>query len=158
MKKYDRELLVKMLAEGKTLAEIGKYYNVSRQRIYQVLETFNIPTPNKTKKRLYTGQPKLKWLSKMLNHKKVAKNLKLEYLQKLELPDACPVLGIKLDYSLNKGSRADNSPSIDQIIAGNGYELGNTMVISWRANRIKNDSTVEELKKLSGFYSNLLTL
>lgn len=167
MYKYDKELLVKMLAEGKTLAQIGKHYNVSRQRIYQVLEALEIPTPHKTKKRMYVGQPKLKWLSRMLSYKKIEKKLRLEYLKSLELPDICPILGIELDYSVEKNKckgdgtiwqNRDNCPSIDQIIPGAGYDLDNIIVISFRANRIKNDSTLEELKKLTGFYSNLLTL
>lgn len=158
MIKYNREEIEKMLADGCTLHEIGAHYNVSRQRMYQVFELLDLQTPNRTKKRKYGTDPKIKWLSKMLSHKKIHRKDRLKYLEELELPDVCPVLGINLDYTCMLGKRTDNSPSIDQIIPGEGYELDNIIVISWRANRIKNDSTVAELKKLTGFYSNLLTL
>lgn len=59
------------------------------------------------------------------------------------VPYVCPVLGIPIVVDGN-GQR-DNSPSVDRKIPGLGYVKGNVRVISMRANRIKNDATVEEL-------------
>lgn len=61
-------------------------------------------------------------------------------------PETCPVLGIPLIFS--RGGRTNNTPSIDRKIPSIGYVKGNIRVISWRANRLKNDATLEELKKL----------
>lgn len=67
----------------------------------------------------------------------------------LELPEYCPILGIKLEVN-DQRSKA-NSPSIDKIIPELGYVKENVRIISWRANSIKNDSSVEEMKKLISF-------
>lgn len=52
--------------------------------------------------------------------------------------------------STNK--RHDGSPTIDRIINDLGYVKGNVIVISWRANRIKSDATLAELKAIVAFY------
>lgn len=64
-------------------------------------------------------------------------------------PDACPVLGITLEFG-DKG-RTNNTPSIDRKVPALGYTKGNISIISWRANRIKNDATLEELEKLVAY-------
>lgn len=61
----------------------------------------------------------------------------------------CPMLGIPLHFN-NKSSK-DDSPSLDRIIPELGYIPGNILLISYRANRIKNDSTIEELEKILSF-------
>ena len=50
---------------------------------------------------------------------------------------------------------ADNSYSLDRIDSTKGYTIENLMVISNRANRIKNNASNEELEKINEFYSNL---
>ncbi len=69
------------------------------------------------------------------------------------VPAFCPVLGIPL--LVGKEHPKDNNPSIDRIIPALGYVKENVIVISTRANRIKNNSTVEELGKLYTFYRGL---
>lgn len=68
----------------------------------------------------------------------------------LPLPMECPVFGIKLNYAGNKGMRGfiDDSPSIDRIDPNDGYVQGNVRIICWRANRIKSDASIDELKKI----------
>jgi len=61
----------------------------------------------------------------------------------------CPMLGIELQFN-NKKS-CDNSPSLDRIIPSVGYVPGNIQLISYRANRIKNDASLEELKSIVAF-------
>lgn len=58
----------------------------------------------------------------------------------------CPVLGIELCWTNDK--MLDNSPTLDKIIPELGYIKGNIAVISQRANRIKNDASLEELGKI----------
>lgn len=69
-------------------------------------------------------------------------------------PTHCPVLGIPIDYSTGRGLRPD-SPSIDRIDNSRGYVHGNRIVISRRANTIKNDATVAELRAVADFYARL---
>ncbi len=67
------------------------------------------------------------------------------------LPDVCPVLEISLDYSLFRGKgcgHTSNSPSIDRIDSDGGYTIGNVRVISDRANRLRNNGSLEELEKV----------
>lgn len=65
----------------------------------------------------------------------------------------CPVLGIDLCVSNN--TTTDNSPSLDRIIPEKGYVPENIIVISHRANRIKNNATVDELEKVASFLRGL---
>lgn len=62
------------------------------------------------------------------------------------IPMHCPILGIKLEAS--NGYRSEATPSLDQIIPGKGYIKKNIAVISWRANRIKNDGLLSEFEKI----------
>jgi hypothetical protein len=67
-----------------------------------------------------------------------------------EIPNECPVLGIPLFPS--KGTMGANSPTLDKIIPTLGYVPGNVVVVSARANRLKSDATIEELRCLVEFY------
>ena len=58
----------------------------------------------------------------------------------------CPVLGISFVWGTKKNHNL--SPSLDRMIPAKGYVKGNLKFISYKANRIKNDSTVEILKNL----------
>lgn len=61
----------------------------------------------------------------------------------------CPVLGMPLVFSLGNGSGGrDDSPSFDRFIPTLGYIRGNVSVISNRANRMKYDASLAELKLL----------
>lgn len=67
----------------------------------------------------------------------------------LILPDYCPVLGIKLATNTNKRAmKAYDSPSIDRFDNTKGYIPGNIRVISNRANILKRDATLEEMKAI----------
>ncbi len=62
----------------------------------------------------------------------------------LKTPETCPVLGIPLRRG--EGQLEEWSPTVDRINPLVGYVRGNVCVISWRANRLKSDATVEELR------------
>lgn len=66
------------------------------------------------------------------------------------IPNICPVLGIPLKVGTRK--EHDNAPSLDKKIPKLGYVKGNVRVISYRANRIKNDATIEELEKVLAYF------
>lgn len=71
------------------------------------------------------------------------------------MPESCPVLGIPL-FSGTEGSQCDNSPTLDRIIPELGYVRGNVIVVSAKANRIKNDATVTEIRQVLNYYATLL--
>jgi hypothetical protein len=66
----------------------------------------------------------------------------------IEWSTHCPVLDVELNWFATSG-RAENSPSFDRIDPTKGYIPGNVRIISWRANRIKNDGTAEEHRKIA---------
>jgi hypothetical protein len=63
----------------------------------------------------------------------------------LVVPEFCPVLGIKLEVGYGKNYNRGCSPSVDRFDNNIGYTPENIRVISYRANRLKCDATVEEL-------------
>lgn len=65
----------------------------------------------------------------------------------IKIPAICPVLGMKLKARSARGP-IDCSPSLDRIDSSKGYVPGNVAVISFRANALKRDATLDELKKL----------
>ena len=71
-------------------------------------------------------------------------------LDDLQILERCPVLNIPLlDWGDNGiHDTRDNSPSLDRLVPELGYIKSNVRVISQRANRIKHNATLEELKAL----------
>jgi len=72
-------------------------------------------------------------------------------LHELDIPITCPVLGIPMVFE--KVRPTDNSVSYDRIDSTLGYEPGNMVIISNRANRLKSDATLDEMRLLVEFYS-----
>lgn len=68
-------------------------------------------------------------------------------LSDIVIPDRCPLLGTELSPAVGKVDRA-SSPTLDRIRPELGYVHGNVWVISYRANTIKNDASIEELEAL----------
>ena len=75
-------------------------------------------------------------------------------LDDIVIPERCPLLGIKIESTEVRNS--PNNPSLDKIIPEKGYIKGNVWVISNRANTLKNDATLTELKTLVENLENLL--
>ena len=64
-------------------------------------------------------------------------------IEDIFVPEMCPILGIPL--SVNANVPSDSSPSLDRVNPVLGYTKDNINVISYRANRLKNSFTHEEL-------------
>lgn len=79
-------------------------------------------------------------------------DLTIDQLNNFTFPLTCPITGVKLKY---KGSLEDNTYSFDRIDSSKGYTIDNLIIISWRANKLKNNATIKELKQLAEFYTNL---
>jgi hypothetical protein len=66
-----------------------------------------------------------------------------------DIPEFCPLLPwIRLTYEVGK-QRQPGAPSLDRIDSSLGYVPGNVWIISWRANNLKGDATVEEIQALA---------
>lgn len=87
-----------------------------------------------------------------------AKKLGREFnltLADLVIPDLCPVLGIPLYPSVTGRRDRTHSPSIDRIDSSRGYTRDNIVIVSYRANVIKNNATPDELDRVASFYRQL---
>jgi len=85
--------------------------------------------------------------ARLLSHaKERAKEQNLEFNiteDDIDIPEFCPVLGIPM--FVGEGKFHDGSLTIDRVNNNRGYVKGNVAVISWRANSLKGDSTIEEI-------------
>lgn len=88
-----------------------------------------------------------------------ARKLELEFnldVTDIIIPKFCPILGIEIASGVGSNNKIkDNSPSIDRINNNKGYIKGNIQIISNRANRIKSDSTIEELEQILHYLKGL---
>jgi hypothetical protein len=71
----------------------------------------------------------------------------------LKIPLLCPVLGFEIKCGTKKF--VDTSPSLDRIDINHGYTPENIRMISWRANKLKNDATYLEYERVCNFYRTL---
>lgn len=67
------------------------------------------------------------------------------------IPLKCPIFDIEL-----KINDPDWTPSIDRINPRLGYIRGNIIIVSNKANRIKNNALPEDILKVGRFYSKLI--
>lgn len=67
----------------------------------------------------------------------------------LTIPNVCPVLGIPLGQHLDR----DNWISIDRTDNTVGYIPGNVQIISYKANRSKNNMSPAELMMLANYFN-----
>jgi hypothetical protein len=65
------------------------------------------------------------------------------------IPKVCPVLGLEL--TVGRGAPGPCSPSLDRMDNSLGYVKGNVRVISNRANSLKSDATIEELRAVLAY-------
>jgi len=79
-------------------------------------------------------------------------------LEDFEIPEYCPILGIKLEFNEHGFDKTNKSlfsgiPSIDRIDNSKGYVKGNTWIISRLANTMKNKGSFENLYRFSRFFN-----
>lgn len=65
-------------------------------------------------------------------------------------PEVCPVFGTPLRYD-TKVAQADDSASVDRTLSTFGYTKANVDTISWRANRLMNDGTLDEFEQIVAY-------
>lgn len=61
-----------------------------------------------------------------------------------EIPDKCPLLGIELYVADGRKTVKYNSASLDRIDSSKGYTKDNIWIISFKANTMKSNSTLDE--------------
>lgn len=101
---------------------------------------------NAYKRKSYRINPKKTLLNRAkARSKRKGYDFNLE-LEDIVIPNTCPILGCKLEM----GNKKDysSSPSLDRIDPTMGYVKGNVWVISTRANTIKSNLLLSELKEV----------
>ncbi len=125
--------------------DMAAHFGVTQKSILRVLRKEKIRSRRKRKALVRT---KAENKVTQLLYRKGRTSLELEDFR--PLPTHCPILGIELDYAVSK-SPSDNSPSLDRLDHSKGYVKGNVVLCSVRANRIKNNGSVEEHRKIADF-------
>jgi hypothetical protein len=92
----------------------------------------------------HAKDPRYKMLSSARARAKIAARECTIALEDIIIPEFCPLLGVKIITGTRQVKT--NSPTLDRKDSTKGYVPGNVWVISWRANRVKSDSTLEEMK------------
>ena len=89
-------------------------------------------------------------ISELYNHaKQRAKDKNLEFnitKNDILIPELCPVFGSKISFN-----EKQNCPTLDRIDSTKGYTKNNIMVISFRANRLKNNGSIDDFKKIISY-------
>ena len=67
----------------------------------------------------------------------------------IHVPEVCPILQLPMER--HTGKVQNNNFSLDRLDSTKGYIPGNVRVISWRANYIKNNLSVEQLERLLAY-------
>lgn len=71
----------------------------------------------------------------------------------IQIPETCPVLGIPLRSDV--GVTNDASPTLDRMRPSDGYARGNVVVMSHLANRIKGDSSSDQVLAVAEWMESL---
>ena len=71
-------------------------------------------------------------------------------LDDIIIPEVCPVF--KKPFVFGTGKQELFSPSVDRIDNSKGYIKSNIVIVSVKANFLKNNATIEELEALANFY------
>lgn len=96
------------------------------------------------------------YIKSMVSRAKTRAKLKnLEFnisIEDILIPEYCPILNIKLEYYQRQGG-GDCSPALDRINNSYGYIKGNVQVISSKANRIKTNASVDDIRLVYEYLS-----
>ena len=141
--------------------ENNKEYLLKYNKVYQDNNKARIAQTAREKRlSFFSKDPKAAWLYYTFqNARGRAKKRGLPYDHNpsgLDLPDLCPVLGILLKYGERRKLPAPDSPSLDRIIPKLGYTCSNLRVISWRANVLKRDASIEEIRRVLAYMEECL--
>lgn len=103
-------------------------------------------TQKRARKKLRENNPEhLIWMETKKRAQKRGIPFQIEVTD-IIIPKTCPILGIELSFGVGKVHNA--SPSLDRIVPEKGYVKGNCFIISSKANRMKQENTLETLEKI----------
>lgn len=74
-------------------------------------------------------------------------------IDEIGIPLTCPVLGMPIHFY--RGKPKADSISFDRIDSTKGYTKDNLIIVSYRANQLKSNATLDEMRSLVRFYDSL---
>lgn len=131
-----------------------KYYLINKEKI--------IRQTTENKKRIAKEDPVYSLFVRAKERAKkrnILFDIDKEYLKSIyPKNNRCPILNIdfQLGFLNEIKKNKDYAPSLDRIIPDKGYVKGNLVIVSFIANRVKNNVSVETLEKIVNFYKNNL--
>lgn len=145
-----------LISQGFTYKELGLRFNVSKQRIYEVIRRHfkGALKVYKDREAQHLAIRKRKFSIK----KSYAKKHNIEFnlcFEDIQWPEKCPILGCILDHT--SSGYSPNKASFDRVDPTKGYITGNVQIISHRANSFKGNATLEELRHLVRYLEMLQT-
>lgn len=129
-----------------------KYYDNNLDKIKATKRRYSADNADKLNRQTRQWHKDNPEKSLLVSAKGRARRARLPFnlsIEDIVFPDKCPVLGI--DLKIKEGRRTDNTPSLDRLVPSKGYVKGNVRIISWRANRLKSDASLSELKQLVAY-------
>lgn len=138
-------------------------YDFQRRKTQDYKKIFETEEYKERKRKYYENRKKQNPSILLFNYAKIrARKNNLPFNLEpsdIIIPSHCPILNIPLfmkNYDKNDTkSFRNNSPSLDRIIPKLGYVKGNVIVMSMKANAMKNNATKDELIK---FCTNILKI
>lgn len=145
-----KEEVKKLSSQGLTDLAIGKILNRNYRTISYYRHILDLPAsmPENT---YVCDSDRIKGYI-IRNTKFMAKKRNIEFnlhYTDLELPEYCPLLGMKLTYRRESEQNHPSHASLDRIDNTKGYIKGNVIVISRMANAMKNCANFEQLEIFS---------
>lgn len=125
----------------------NSHYHKNKEIIAEKRRTPEYRKKNAESKRKYNKRHPEQYLLDKARER--AKNIGVSFsltTDDIFIPNRCPILNIELRPG--NGKLHDCSPTIDRIVPSLGYTKDNIAVISWKANKIKSNGTLSELKQI----------
>tara|TARA_R110000868_G_scaffold167896_1_gene402441 strand:- start:359 stop:847 length:489 start_codon:yes stop_codon:yes gene_type:complete len=128
-----------------------RYYLANREKLMAQTRAYTAARPGASSERnreKHRADPRHRLL-RSAAYRAAKKGLEFDLeLKDIVLPDKCPVLGLTFTVD---GGRQPTSYSLDRVHNDQGYVRGNVLVISFRANMVKGDATLEEIMAVQGY-------
>jgi hypothetical protein len=151
------------------------YYEKNKERILarQLIRYYQKKEEIRTKQKIYAKTDKAKQLQRQSDIKSKQANFENYMWRHLKnrckkenktfdlkvsdiiIPKLCPYLQVPLTRILGQGKKQPYNPSIDRIDSTKEYTKDNIQIISEKANRMKQDASIQELYI---FATSILTL
>lgn len=106
-------------------------YQKHKEHFSSISRKYKIENPERHLANTAKRRAKLKNIVYQITHEDINMN------------SVCPILQIPIKNG--QGRWVDSSPTLDRVDNFKGYTPENILVISWRANRLKSDATLDEL-------------